>query len=216
MIERKKKSVIPVYGITAAWVLYCLFFPLYTTWHFIIVACLAVLVYFFLSMLFPGKTEQIELPAEPERSGDESIDSLLAEGEAAVAEMSRLRDSIPEILIRGKIDELMSITGKIFRNLLQAPGDYSRIKRFAGLYLPTTMKLLHDYDRLGKSGVSGENILGTLGRIEAALDTIIDSYRKFFDSLFASQALDIETDIIVLEQMLRSEGLIEKVFIETN
>jgi hypothetical protein len=44
-------------------------------------------------------------------------------------------------------------------------------------------------------------------RIDTALDTIHDSYYKFFDSLFENQALDIETDIRVLESMLRTEGL---------
>ena len=212
MIERKKKSVVPVYGVAAAWVLYCLFFPLYLTWHFIVLACLTALVYVFLSMLFPGKTEHIEIPVEPERSGDGLIDSLLAEGERAVAEMRRLRESIPDKLLQGKIDEIILITDKIFKNLLHDPDDYSLVKRFAGFYLPTTIKLLHTYDRFGHSGSEGVNVTGTLERIDTALDTVIDSYKKFFDSLFANQALDIETDIIVLERMLKSEGLLSSDF----
>jgi len=206
MIEKKKKSVVPVYGLAAAWVLYCLFFPLYLTWHFIVLACVSALVYIFLSMLFPGKTEHIEIPAEPERSGEKLIDELLEEGERAVAEMRRLRESIPDNLVCGKIDEVISITDKIFKNLLQDPDDYSLVKRFSGFYLPTTIKLLHAYDRFGHSGSDGDNVAGTLERIDVSLDTIIESYKKFFDSLFANQALDIETDIIVLEQMLKSEG----------
>jgi len=212
MIKRKIKSVVPVYGVAAAWVLYCLIFPLYLTWHFIVLACLTALVYVFLSMLFPGRTEHIEAPVEPERSGDELIDGLLAEGERAVAEMRRLSGSIPGKPIRGKIDEIISITDKIFKNLLQNPGNYSLVKRFSGFYLPTTIKLLHTYDRFGHSGAEGVNVTGTLERIDVALDAVIDSYKKFFDSLFANQALDIETDIIVLERMLKSEGLLSSDF----
>ena len=206
MKSKKIKSVVPVYGVAAAWVLYCLFFPLYLTWHFVILVCLTALVYVFLSMLFPGKTEHIEVPAAPERSGDELIDSLLAEGEKAIAEMRRLRESIPVKLVREKIDEIISITDKIYKNLLQDPDDYRQVKRFSDFYLPTTIKLLHTYDRFGRSGAEGENVSGTLERIDSALDTIIENYKKFFDSLFLNQALDIETDIIVLEQMLKSEG----------
>ena len=208
MIERKKKSVIPVYGVAAAWVLYCLFFPLYKTWHFVVVACLAILVYVVLAMIFPGKVEHIEIPAEPERSGDEKIDALLAEGEIAVAEMRRLRDLIPGAAIRNKLDEIISVTDKIFKNLLRDPDDYRQVKRFSDFYLPTTIKLLHAYDRFDQSGARGDNVSGTLERIDSTLDTILDSYRKFFDSLFENQALDIETDIIVLENMLKKEGLI--------
>ena len=42
MREVRKKSVVPIYGVGAVWVIYCLFFPLYKLWHFIILAVLSV------------------------------------------------------------------------------------------------------------------------------------------------------------------------------
>ena len=211
-MEVKKKSVVPVYGVAAVWVLYCFIFPLYKTWHFIVLACLAVLSYVILSAVFPGKTEIIEIPEEPERSGNEEIDALLAEGEKAVAEMRRLRDSIPGDPIKEKIDKIIAVIDKIFKDLLEDPDDYKQVKRFADFYLPTTIKLLHAYDRFDRSGVEGDNITGTLERIDTALDKILGSYEMFFDSLFVNQALDIETDIRVLENMLKQEGLSGKEF----
>jgi len=208
-IEIKQKSVLPVYGVAVAWVLYCVLFPLYQTWHFIVLACAAALTYVVLSIIFPGKVKVIEIPEEPERTGDEKIDALLAEGEKAVAEMRRLRDTIDGDSVRRRIDEIISVTDSIFKNLLDFPDGYKQIKRFADFYLPTTVKLLHTYDRFGQSGTQGNNISGTMERIDTALDSIIASYRKFFDSLFESKALDIETDIQVLESMLKKEGLMD-------
>ena len=210
MIEIKKKSVIPVYGVAAVWLLFCLIFPLYRTWHLIALACSAVLAYVVLSMLFPGKTEYIEVPIEPERSGDEKIDAMLEEGEKAVEEMRGLRNSIQGEAVSQKLDEIIFVIDRIFKKLLQDPGAYNRVKRFADFYLPTTIKLLHTYDRFGQSGSSGENVSGTMAQIETALDTILDSYKKFFDSLFESKALDIETDIKVLESILKRDGLIDQ------
>ena len=207
MIEKKKESVIPVYAFAAAWVVYCLIFPLYRTWHFIILASSAVLAYVVFSVIFPGKTEYIDIPEQPLHTGDEEIDVLLKAGENAVVEMSRLFDTIPEEPVRRKIGEIISVTDKIFKNLLECPNGYKQVKRFADFYLPTTIKLLHTYDRFGQSEVSGSNITGTMERIDTALDSILDSYKKFFDSLFESKALDIETDIRVLENMLKKEGL---------
>jgi len=212
MIEIKKKSVIPVYGVAVVWVLYCAFFPLYKTWHFVVLACAAALFYVFLSMVFPGKTVKIEVPAEPERTGDDKIDALLSEGGKAVAEMRGLRDSIGTASVKKKIDDIITVTDMIFQNLHHDPDDYTQVKRFADYYLPTTIKLLHTYSRFGQSGARGDNISGTMERIDSALDTIHDSYKKFFDSLFENQAIDIETDISVLENVLRREGLLGKEF----
>ena len=182
MIEIKKKSVVPVYGVAVALTLYCLIFPLYKTWHFIVLACAGVLSYILLSLLFPGKTEQIEVPEEPERTGDDKIDSLLAEGEKSIEEMHRLRDTIPNVTVQAKADDLIDITDKIFKKLLIEKSVYNQVKRFADFFLPTSVKLLGAYERFGQSGVEGENITGTMERIDSALDMTLTSYKKFFDS----------------------------------
>jgi len=208
----KQKSIIPIYGVAAAWVIYCAFFPLYKTWHFIVLVCAAVLAYVALSAVFPGKTKYIEIPVEPERTGDDEIDALLAEGEKAVTEMRHIRDTIMHDHVRRKIDGIITVIDMIFKDLLDDPNDYKQVRRFADFYLPPTIKLLHTYDRFGQSGVPGENITGTMERIDTALDTILVSYKKFFDSLFKNQALDIETDISVLENMLKREGLLNSEF----
>ena len=210
MREVRKKSVVPVYGVGVVWVIYCLFFPLYKLWHFIILAALSAVVWLVLSKLFPGKTELIKEPEpepEPVTTGNPEHDALLREGETAVSEMKRLRQSIKEPEIQAKIDRLTELTEKIFNDLIDDPSDYKMIKRFSSYFLPTTINLLNSYDRMGSVGVDGENISQTKARIKDILDTTITAYEKQLDALFANQALDIETDITVLENMLKKEGL---------
>ena len=74
-------------------------------------------------------------------------------------------------------------------------------------YLPTTIKLLNAYDRMSAQGIEGENLDKTMKSIDAMLDDAIAAYKKMLDSLFANQALDIETDIQVMNTMLAREGL---------
>jgi hypothetical protein len=77
-------------------------------------------------------------------------------------------------------------------------------------YLPTTIKLLNAYDRMDSQGIEGENIDKSLKSISEMLDAAISAYKKQLDSLFANQALDIETDIAVMNAMLNREGLSDK------
>jgi len=207
IVEVKRKSAVPVYGIGVIWVLYSLMFPLYMTWHFILLACISAFAYFILSKIFPVTVEKIEVPIEPETTGDELIDALLAEGASAISEMKRIHDSIPNANVQRKIHELTLITEEIFNKLRSEPNAYKQVKRFAGFFLPTSLKLLNTYDRVGNSGIEGQNISDTMERIDNALDMTLESYKKFFDSLFENVALDIETDIIVLESMLKNDGL---------
>ena len=94
-----------------------------------------------------------------------------------------------------------------FNYVAQNPTKLPQIRRFLNYYLPPTLKLLNAYDRMDSAGVSGANIDGTKGRVENIMDTIVKSFDQQLDALFGDEALDISTDITVLEQMLAREGL---------
>ena len=138
---------------------------------------------------------------------DCDMDALMAERDRAVSEMRRLNDSIEDAKISRQIDHMERVTQKIFAHVAENPKKLPQIRRFLNYYLPTTLKLLNAYDRMDDAGVAGANIDGTMGKIEAMLDTVVLAYDKQLDALFADEALDISTDITVMEQMLSQEGL---------
>jgi len=212
MIEIKKKSVVPVYGTVAVCVIYCLIANLHVTWQFVMLIAVGLISYGFLAMLFPGSCTQVTADEKPVSTGDEKVDTLLSEGQKSVAEMRRLSATMPNEEVKAKAENLVNITDQIFNKLRSEPGVYSQVKRFSEFYLPTSVKLLGAYDSFGQSGVEGDNITSTMERINSAMDTILPSYKKFYDSLFEDKALDIETDISVMETMLKRDGLLENDF----
>ncbi len=135
------------------------------------------------------------------------IDPILEEGNKALSEMGRLYMSIKDPSVRLKINELMRVTDKITQDAIADPSDIPQIKKFMNYYLPTTLKLLNTYDRMSSQGIEGENLDKTMRSIDTMLDDAIAAYKKMLDSLFANQALDIETDIQVMNTMLQREGL---------
>ena len=153
-------------------------------------------------------TSQRVKPAEKKSYGPE-LDPIVEEGNKALSEMGRLYMSIQDTEVRSKINEIMRITDKIVQDAIQDPSDIPQIKKFMNYYLPTTIKLLNAYDRMSSLGVEGENIDKSIKNINDMLDAAILAYKKRLDSLFANQALDIETDIDVMNQMLAREGLSE-------
>ena len=58
----------------------------------------------------------------------------------------------------------------------------------------------------GLGAQSGE----TAGSSNASASQVSEAYKKQLDSLFANQALDIETDIAVMNSMLDREGLSDR------
>ncbi len=158
------------------------------------------------------KTAESKQPAykAAKKSYGPEVDPIVQEGNKALSEMGRLYQSIKDPEIRIKINEIMRVTDKIVQDAIADPSDIPKIRKFMNYYLPTTIKLLNAYDRMGQQGIEGENIDKSMKSITEMLDAAIAAYKKQLDSLFANQALDIETDIAVMNAMLDREGLSDK------
>ncbi|MBQ6403389.1 MAG: 5-bromo-4-chloroindolyl phosphate hydrolysis family protein [Oscillospiraceae bacterium] len=156
------------------------------------------------------KTETVaEKPktAAPKKSYGPEIDPIIEEGNRALSEMGRLYLSIKDPEVKQKVNELMRITDKIVQDAIADPSDIPQIKKFLNYYLPTTIKLLNTYDRMSAQGIEGENLDKSMKSINEMLDTAIEAFKRHLDSLFDNQALDIETEIDVMNKMLAREGL---------
>lgn len=140
-------------------------------------------------------------------SGDEAVDVIIAEGLAYLNQIKKANDEIPDEKITNQITRMEVATDKIFRYIAKHPEDASQISKFMSYYLPTLLKLLNSYISLNGQCIKGGNISTTIENIEGILSTIADAFEKQLDNLFADDALDISTDIKVLEAMLVQEGL---------
>ena len=114
---------------------------------------------------------------------------------------------IPDEEMTDKISRLEAVSTKIFEQAKADPEKLPQMRKFMDYYLPTSLKLLNTYAELDKQGVEGENITESKHRIERTMDTLVKAFETQLDKLFASDALDVSTDIDVMENMLRADGL---------
>lgn len=204
MAKLVKKSPVPLYLAAAVWAVWAVFVPMYAWWHFVLAAVCSAAAWLLGRKLFPNRVQIVPDEQPPVR---EPEDPLLQERQRALSELRRLNDNIQDETISAQISHMEEVTGKIFDLVAQDRSKLSQIRRFLNYYLPTTLKLLNAYDRMDQAGVEGANIDGSMGRIEAMLDQICAAFDRQLDALFAHEALDISTDITVMEQMLAQEGL---------
>lgn len=221
--KNKKRSwaaAAPIYVFVLAWLVCALIFPMYTMFglaaSFIISAAACAVSAALLPRLIKTPEPEPEpepepkkkpAPKKPEKPLDPEVAAVVEEGHTAIKEMGRLYGSIQSTEVRERINELMRISDKIIQDAIDDPNDVPDIRKFLDYYLPTTIKLLHAYDRMSGQGIEGENLSKSMQSIEEMLDTAVDAFKKQLDSLFEDQALDIETDISVMNRMLEREGL---------
>ena len=217
--NRKKRHTSPIYTFAGVWLIAACFLPMYRLWALLLTLGLSSFCAYLMGKHAAKKEQkQAEAPAAeaqpaqpktaaPQKSYGPEIDPILQEGNRALGEMGRIYMSVQDVEVRKKINELMRITDKITQDAIHDPSDIPQIKKFMNYYLPTTIKLLNAYDRMSAQGIEGENLDKSMKSINEMLDQAIVAYKKRLDSLFENQALDIETDIEVMNQMLAREGL---------
>ena len=188
MKTTRQKRAAPFYAAAAVWLAYALVLPLYEPLHYALAAGASLLAFAAAAALCRGGPAGEEAGEAPPEKAEEP-----AEKKPVSTDIVRLEQ----------------VSARIFDEVRTHPEKLPQIRRFLDYYLPTTLKLLNAYDRMSGTGISGENIDTTLAKVEGMMRTIVAAFEKQLDSLYGAEALDISTDITVLENMMAREGLVD-------
>ena len=129
------------------------------------------------------------------------------EEDAVLSEIRKVNEDVKDEQLSRQIDRIGMVTAQILEYQKSHPEKAPQLHSFLSYYLPTTLKILRAYARLEAQEVRGENITSAMERIEGMMDKVVEGFEKQLDMLFQGDAMDITTDVEVLERMLAKDGL---------
>ena len=144
------------------------------------------------------RQEEAEEAAAPPKEAEEGYSGILRN-------IRRANDRIADPVLSAKIDRLEEVTAKIFQAVEADPKKRSSIDTFLNYYLPTTQKLLDSYAEFEATGVEGANLGQAKDRIEKTMDSIVAGFEHQLDELYKMDAMNVDSDIRVMETMLRRD-----------
>ena len=142
-------------------------------------------------------------------TGVAEVDGMILRGQQLLQQVRDENDRLPDPEISAQIDSIESIANQIFKAVIEQPQKAQQIRRFMDYYLPTTLEMLVAYRRMEEGNVTGATADDARERIRNSLDLVIEAFSKQLAKLYEDDALDITTDIDVMETMLRQDGLID-------
>lgn len=224
-VSQTHKSVVHIYAFALTWLLLFIFvadFVLADGSDVLILFAgsfvVSILVWFAIRGSRSSQTgsanKTVSQPAvsAPITTGNPEVDALIREGQELIHTLQVTSSQLENRVLAGKTGEIINISNDIIRKLIRQPNLLSSVKRFLNYYLPTTQKLVSNYSYMEEQSVRGKNIAYAMQKIEKTLDTMIDAYKNQLDALFSGTAMDVSTDIDVLESILKSEGLTQADF----
>ena len=153
------------------------------------------------------KEREIRQQSRTEKKASDEREANTSEYMRIYEQMREAAGNIKDPEISAKMMRLTELTGKILQAAEANPEKEKNIRRFMSYYLPQTQKLMRSYAVLERQGISTANISSTKERIGNILDNLITGYEQQLDQMFDSDAMDISSDIDVLETMLKQDGL---------
>ena len=160
-------------------------------------------------MLFRSQaaaTAYFDKTRQPQQTPEPAVPPQASEGYAGTLRQIReLNDRIADEALSAKIDRIEQVSGRIFKAIEDTPAKKNAAGTFLNYYLPTTLKLLENYASFEEAGVSGENLSQAKAKIEKTMDSIVAGFEHQLDELYRTDAMDIDSDIRVMETMLRRD-----------
>ena len=203
-VEKRTRSVLPVYFAGAVWLLAGLVLPLYSLWALAATAVVSAAVWLVTRRLCPDRITRMEMPF---MTGREDVDAMLESVQQKLADLHRLDEAIPDTGLSASIRRMETAGRSILAEVEAHPEKAPQIRRFANYYLPDAVRILELYARLEGQDVQGGNAASVRREVETNAASIATAFENQLDSLFAADALDLSADLEVLNGMLRGQGL---------
>ena len=189
--EKTKRPVLPVYMAALVWPIMALLVPIYTLGGLVLTAAVSAGAYFAGTKLCPTRVVRTYVPYA---TGSEDVDAMLNGIAANLDALHKLNEAIPDPQLSAAMERME----KAGRSIAAVVARY---------YLPEVVKLMGTYAALEQNGVRGENAAQIEAELRRNAETTATAFENQLDALYSAEAMDISTDIEVLDSILKSQNL---------
>ena len=202
--EKRTRPVLPIYLAALVWPVGALLLPAYRLSNLLIIAGLSLAAYGLGTKFCPTRVIRKQVPYA---TGSEDVDAMLSGISANLDKLHALNDAIPDPELSAAMTRMEKAGRSIAAAVEQAPDKARSIDRFARYYLPEVIKLMTTYANMEKNGVKGGNADQILTELRRNVATTAKAFENQLDALYSAEAMDISTDIEVLDGILKSQNL---------
>ena len=194
---------------------YTYVFQCYRILDFVIAFLIMIGVFLVAHRIIGKKEIEVEVLQE-HTSKDAYCHALLEEGYGYLKTLMALKEQMEKPSVIEDIDEMIETSQAIFAYIAEYPQKAREVRKFVNYYYPTLINLLKNYDTLENQHQDIEVITKNMQKVEDTLTVFKEAFKKQYAMLFDDHAMDIQSDIDVMEMVLSQDGLKEIIKMKEN
>ena len=152
---------------------------------------------------YPDRVVEVETAP---KSGNAEVDALIREARGQLDQIAAANDAIADPALSRQIEDIEATCRQILQRLEEQPNMLSQLRTFLRYYLPATLKLLNARAAL-EAEVNAGGSPQIAARIAKAVGEVQSAFHKQLDALNEFRFINLESEMDVLADMLKSDGL---------
>lgn len=141
---------------------------------------------------------------------DESnVEEVLKDARNKVKFIKNKIDDIDDNDVKKYLEEISNTTNKIINTVSTNRKKIKQTEKFFTYYLPITIGIINKYDEIEDQKLSSRDVREFYKKANESLEEINSSFKKILNNLYESDIENAETDMKVLNNILKSDGFNE-------
>lgn len=141
-----------------------------------------------------------------ERVNEKNIDEVLKDAKNKSKFISSKISKVDDKDIKDYLTEICDTTNKIIESVSKNKKKIKSTEKFFTYYLPITVGIINKYDEIENQNLSSKEVKDFYSKAKESLKEINNSFKKILNNLYSSDIENVETDMKVLNNILKSDG----------
>ena len=135
-----------------------------------------------------------------------NVDAVLKDAKNKAKFIASSVSKIDDNDIKNYLTEISYTTEKIVESVSKNKKKIKRNEKFFTYYLPITVGIINKYDEIENQNLSSKEVKEFYIKAKESLKEINNSFKKILNNLYSSDIENAETDMKVLNNILKSDG----------
>ena len=140
---------------------------------------------------------------------------ILKEAKEETLQISNISKQIEDKEVVKNIEQICDISNKIIDTLSKNPNKLGQARNFLNYYLPVTIKILTRYDEIENQRLNTTESKEFMESVKKMTEKIKNAFNEQLNNMYQTEMIDTDAEIKVFESMLKSDGFLDDININT-
>lgn len=136
----------------------------------------------------------------------EDVDAALAEGNEKVRGLEAQLTSVKDESVASPVRQIVTVAKAIYSDIRKEPKNIKQARKFITYYMDTAGYIVTRYIEISQDKSYVANGDALIQKVAGTLESLAAAFVKMKSKLMQNDLFELETEIKVLEQTIKSEG----------